>query len=73
MEVFEAVEAMAAIKATVVTGAAATSGISAWYTPPYWYGGGGCHWKKRPFRVRVRDGYYGWHFRTVWRPVRVCY
>lgn len=43
------------------------------YGPWYGYGWGGCHWKKRPHRVRVWDGYYGWRYRTVWRPVRVCY
>lgn len=43
------------------------------YGPYYGYGWGGCRWKKRPRRVRVWDDYYGWRYRTVWRPVRICY
>jgi hypothetical protein len=32
----------------------------------------GCHWERRPRRVRVYDYYYGWYTKTIWRPVHIC-
>ena len=32
----------------------------------------GCRWVMRPHRVRVHDRYYGWHVKTIWRPVHIC-
>ena len=43
-----------------------------WSYGPWYWGGQRCFIDHRPHRVRVRDPYYGWYFKTIWRPVHIC-
>jgi hypothetical protein len=46
-----------------------------WYAGyPSWNSYSSCHYETRPVTLKIWDQYsYGYHFKTVYRDVRICY